>query len=102
MNSNQYYSNTEIPFELKRGFFGERYDGKNLTADKISISARNQLRGVVVDVQEGAVNSKVVVDVGCGNFITSIITMASLKDLKIVKGSKVIAIIKSSDVILGV
>lgn len=64
------------------------------------LSARNQLRGTVIKVTEGAVNSIVEVDIGCGHKVTSVITMASLKDLGIRVGSTVTAIIKSSDVIL--
>lgn len=64
------------------------------------LSARNQLTGTVVKVTEGAVNSIVVIDIGCDNYITSVITMDSLRDLDIHIGSVVTAVIKSSDVIL--
>lgn len=64
------------------------------------ISARNQLSGVVTKITPGAVNSVVEVDIGCGHTITSVITMASVKDLGLQVGSMVTAIIKSSDVIL--
>lgn len=64
------------------------------------LSARNQLKGTVSKITEGAVNSIVEVDIGCGHKVTSVITMASLKDLGIRVGSPVTAIIKSSDVIL--
>ena len=42
------------------------------------------------------------IDIGNGNVITSSITMAALKDLGLKKGSDVTAIIKASEVILGV
>ena len=66
------------------------------------LSARNQLTGTVVKVTEGAVNLIVVIDIGCDNYITSVITMDSLEDLGIHIGSAVTAVIKSSDVILMV
>ncbi len=64
------------------------------------LSARNQLSGIVTRVTEGAVNAIVELDIGGGNTITSVITMASLNDLGIRVGSMATAIIKSSDVIL--
>lgn len=70
--------------------------------NKLIMSARNQLKGEVVEVTPGAVNSKVVIDIGCGNRITSIITIDSVKNLGIKVGSKVTAVIKSSDVMIGV
>ncbi|AFS77877.1 putative molybdenum-pterin-binding protein Mop [Gottschalkia acidurici 9a] len=66
----------------------------------VKISARNQLTGKVVDIEEGAVNARVVIDVGCNNLITSIITMASLRDLEITLGKTVTAFVKSSDVMI--
>ena len=64
------------------------------------ISARNQIKGTVVEVKKGATTSHV--RVGGGNVITSSITMAALADLKLAKGSEVHAIIKASEVLLGV
>ncbi|MGI5901069.1 MAG: TOBE domain-containing protein [Desulfitobacteriia bacterium] len=68
----------------------------------MKISARNQLKGKVVDIKEGAVNAKVTIDIGGNNEITSIITMDSLKELEIETGSVVAAIFKSSSVMIGV
>ena len=65
-----------------------------------TLSARNQFKGKVVEVKEGAVNAKVVVDIGCGNKVTSIITMDSLEGMGIQLGSEVTAVIKSSDVMI--
>lgn len=64
------------------------------------ISARNQLKGIVTKITPGAVNSVVEINIGCGNTVTSVITMASVNDLGLRVGSPVTAIIKSSDVIL--
>ena len=50
---------------------------------------------------EGQLTAIVRVDIGGGNVITSSITMAALKDLKLKKGSEVHAIIKASEVLLG-
>ncbi|RAV06487.1 molybdopterin-binding protein [Paenibacillus sp. YN15] len=66
----------------------------------MKISARNQLTGKVVEISEGQVNAKVVVDIGGGNKITSIISVESLKELELAIGSEVTAVIKSSSVML--
>ncbi|MDF2923866.1 MAG: molybdenum-pterin binding protein 3 [Paenibacillaceae bacterium] len=66
----------------------------------MKISARNQLKGKVVEISEGQVNAKVVVDIGGGNKITSIISLESVKDLELTLGSEVTTVIKSSSVML--
>ncbi|HLZ83247.1 MAG TPA: TOBE domain-containing protein [Caulobacteraceae bacterium] len=63
-------------------------------------SARNALRGRVKSVTDGAVNAEVVVDVGQGLEMVAIITRHSVEDLGIAVGSDVIALVKSSFVIL--
>ena len=68
----------------------------------MKLSARNVLRGRVVDIDKGKVTAIVRVDIGGGTVITSSITMAALKDLKLRKGSDVHAIVKASEVLLGV
>lgn len=66
----------------------------------MKISARNQLKGKVVDVKEGAVNARVTIDIGDGKILTSIITIDALKVLGIKVGSEATAVIKSSSVML--
>lgn len=68
----------------------------------MKLSARNVLRGKVIDINKGKVTAIVRVDIGGGNVITSSITMAALKDLKLEKGADVHAIVKASEVLLGV
>lgn len=67
----------------------------------MKISARNQLKGTVKEIKEGAVNANVLVDIGNGNIITSTISIAAVKDLDIKEGSEVVAIIKATSVIIG-
>jgi molybdopterin-binding protein len=67
----------------------------------MKLSARNVLKGKVVDVEKGKVTAIVTIGIGGGNTITASITMAALKDLGLKKGSTVHAIIKASEVILG-
>ena len=47
----------------------------------MKLSARNQFKGKVVEIKEGAVNGTVKIDIGGGNIISSVITMASIKEL---------------------
>lgn len=68
----------------------------------MKISARNQLKGKVVKIQEGAVNSVVVIDIGGGNQITSTITNQAAKELGLELGSEAYAIIKASNVMIGI
>lgn len=68
----------------------------------MKLSARNALKGKVVDVKKGAVAAQVRVDIGGGNIVTSTVTVDAVEDLGIAVGKNVVAIIKSSEVILGV
>lgn len=68
----------------------------------MKLSARNQFKGKVIEVKEGLVTAKVVVDIGDGKQITSTISMDSLKDLDIKVGSEVTSIIKASSVMIAV
>jgi molybdopterin-binding protein len=68
----------------------------------MKLSARNVLSGKVVEIERGSVNAVVKVDIGGGKVISSMITLDALKDLGVSEGSDVFAIIKSSNVIIGV
>lgn len=68
----------------------------------MKISARNALKGKVVDFKEGVVTAQITIDIGGGNHVVSSITMDSAKNLGIAVGKNVTAIIKASDVMIGV
>jgi molybdopterin-binding protein len=65
------------------------------------ISARNQLRGKVVEVHKGQTTAHVRIDIGNGVIVTSSITNEAVDDLAIAKGDDVIAVIKASDVMVA-
>jgi len=65
------------------------------------LSARNQIKGTVVEVTKGATTSHVRVDIG-GNVMTSSITNEAVDDLGIKVGGKVIVVVKASDVMIAV
>ena len=66
------------------------------------ISARNQIKGTVVDVKKGATTSHIRVDIGGGQIMTSSITNEAVDDLGIKTGSKATVVIKASDVMIAV
>lgn len=66
------------------------------------LSARNQLKGKVVKIEDGAVNGKITIELKGGDKITSIITMEAIKDLGLSVGSEAIAVVKASSVMIGV
>lgn len=68
----------------------------------MQLSARNVLKGKVKSIEHGAVNSEVVVELPGGAEVVSIITKASAQGLGLKKGKKVYAVIKASNVMIGV
>lgn len=68
----------------------------------MQLSASNQLRGKVVAIDEGPVTSRLVLEIAPKVRIVSLITTASVKRLGLVVGKKAVAIIKATEVIVGV
>ena len=66
------------------------------------LSARNQIRGKIVDVSTGATTSHVRIDIGGGVVITAAITNEAVADLGLRPGMDAVAVIKASDVMVGV
>jgi molybdopterin-binding protein len=67
----------------------------------VKISARNKLKGTVVEVTKGATTSHVRIDVG-GSVVTASITNQAVEELKLAKGQQAYAVIKASDVMVAV
>ena len=66
------------------------------------ISARNQIKGTVVEVTKGATTSHVRVDIGNGQIMTSSITNEAVDDLGIKAKGSVTVMVKASDVMIAV
>jgi len=66
------------------------------------ISARNQIKGTVVEVKKGATTSHIRVDIGGGQVVTSAITNEAVDDLGLKASSQVTVVIKASDVMIAV
>jgi molybdopterin-binding protein len=67
----------------------------------MKISARNVLKGTIVDVKKGATTAHIRIDVG-GAIVTASITNESADELQLTAGKTAFAVIKSSDVMVGV
>lgn len=68
---------------------------------EVKISARNQIRGTVKSVREGAVNAVVVICRGNHNGLKADITMESVKDLGLVEGKECYAVVKATNVMFA-
>ena len=67
----------------------------------MKISARNVIKGKVVDVKSGPINARILVDIGGGNVISSVVTAEAVGDLELAPGAEVSVVIKSSSVMLA-
>ena len=72
-----------------------------LANDNLKISARNQWKGTVREIKEGAVNAIVKLEIEADVIISATISMEAVKDLALAVGSNAVAIVKSTSVILG-
>jgi molybdopterin-binding protein len=68
----------------------------------MKLSARNILKGKILEVKRGQTTAHVKLDAGGGIVITSSITMEAVDELKLKPGDAAYAVIKASDVILGI
>jgi len=68
----------------------------------MKLSARNILKGKISKITEGAVNAEVEIELAGGQKIISIITMNSVKELKLNAGKEAYAMIKASSVMIAV
>lgn len=68
----------------------------------MKISARNQIKGTIVEVTKGATTSHVRIDIGNGAIVTASITNQAVDELGLAVGGSAYAIIKASDVMIGV
>ena len=67
----------------------------------MKLSARNQLKGKIVEVRKGQTTAHVRIDVGGGLIIMSSITNEAVDDLGLKIGDEAIAVIKASDVMVA-
>ena len=66
----------------------------------MKLSARNVIKGKVVEIKKGAVAAQVRVDIG-GHVLTSMVTVDAIEDLGIKQGDEVSVVIKSTEMMLA-
>lgn len=92
---------TAIPIRPLR-YLESFEDAEQSWETAMRISARNQIKGTVVDVTKGATTSHIRVDIGNGQIVTSSITNEAVEDLGIKAKGHVTVVIKASDVMIAV
>lgn len=68
----------------------------------MKLSARNQIPGTVKTVTEGRVMAEVVVEIAGGHQLVAAITAESARQLGLAPGKRVVAVVKSTEVMIGV
>lgn len=66
------------------------------------ISARNSIKGTIKSILKGPVNAEVVIDIGNGVLITSVITSHAVENLNLKEGQQAWAVVKASEVMVAV
>ena len=68
----------------------------------MKISARNSLKGMIIEVTKGTTTAHVRIDIGTGSIVTASITNESVDDLGLKVGIDAYAVIKASDVMVAI
>lgn len=68
----------------------------------MKISARNRLKGTIVEITKGATTAHVRIDIGNGVLVTASITNQAVDELELVVGGPAYAVVKASDVMVAV
>jgi len=81
----------------------EHYLDKVLSSEvkSLKLSARNQLKGKVVAVEKGVITAKVKVEVTMPVTVTAVITKEAVEELDIKEGDEVVAIVKSTEIMIA-
>ena len=69
---------------------------------EMKLSARNKFPGTVTEIEEGAVNGIVRMDVLGGNKLSATISMNAIKELGLSVGCEAVAVIKATSVMVGI
>jgi molybdopterin-binding protein len=77
------------------------FSGTYYSGGPVKLSARNVIKGKIVEVTRGTTTAHVKIDAGGGTVITASITNEAVDELKLKKGDAAYAVIKASDVIVA-
>jgi molybdate transport system regulatory protein len=76
-------------------------DSGKLEVKGLKLSARNQFKGKVVAVEKGVITAKVKVEVQMPVTVTAVITKEAVEELDIKEGDEVVAIVKSTEIMIA-
>ena len=68
----------------------------------MKISARNKLKGKILEVKKGATTAHVRLEIAPGQIVTASITTEAVEELGLKSGATAIAIVKASDVMIAI
>jgi molybdopterin-binding protein len=68
----------------------------------MKISARNQLKGKIIEVKKGATTAHVRLEIAPGQIVTAAITNEAVDELGLKSGDAAIALIKASNVMIAI
>ena len=68
----------------------------------MKISARNQLKGKIIEVKKGATTAHVRLEIAPGQIVTAAITNEAVEELGLKSGDEAIALIKASNVMIAI
>jgi molybdopterin-binding protein len=68
----------------------------------MKISARNKIKGKILDVKKGATTAHVRLEIAPGQVITASITNEAVDELGLKVGAEAVAVVKASDVMIAV
>jgi molybdopterin-binding protein len=68
----------------------------------VKISARNRLKGTIVEIVKGATTAHVRIDIGNGVIVTASITNDAVDELELKVGGSAYAVVKASDVMVAI
>ena len=77
-----------------------RKSGRSAAGVLVALSGRNQLRGIVEEVRSDGLLSQVRLRIG-DQLLTAVITRDAVNELKLKRGDEAVAIIKSTEVMIG-
>lgn len=92
----------DLPILKSRTRAGFRRRARQSWGIYMRISARNQIKGKVVEVKTGATTAHVRVEIAGGQVITAAITNEAVEDLQLKAGASATVVIKASDVMIAV
>jgi len=87
--------------DLDGGQRARYIDPSIATEELVKISARNRLKGRIVEVKKGATTAHVRLDVG-GTIVTASITNEAVDELGLKPGLVAYAVVKASDVMVAI